>query len=115
MLQKVLLHNIKASYAVMISCDKLIQKGGEFKKKLTPAIDSLDLLGTSRREINQLKRDLVKHKLPANMKLLAKDFPPGLYLLFGDDNRGYSRYNKYHHKSGKQKSSRNFKAPTEKL
>ena len=95
----------------MISCDKLIQKGGEFKKKLTPAIDSLDLLGTSRREINQLKRDLVKHKLPANMKLLAKDFPPGLYLLFGDDNRGYSRYNKYHHKSGKQSLQETSKLP----
>ena len=99
----------------MISCDKLIQKGGKFKKKLTPAIDSLDLLWTSRREINQLKRDLVNHKLPTNMKLLAKDFPPGLNLLFGDDNRNYSSYNKDHHKSGKQKSSRNFKAPTKKL
>ena len=42
----------------MISCDKLIQKGGEFKEILTPIIDSQALLGTSTMEINQSKRDL---------------------------------------------------------
>ena len=85
MLQKVLLHVVKASYAIMISCNKLIQKGGEFREILTPVIDSLALLGTSTTEINQLRQDLIKHKLPANLKLLAKGVPPESDLLFRDE------------------------------
>ena len=78
----------------------------------------MTLLGTTTIEINQLRQDLVKHKLPANLKHLAKDVPPGLDLIFEDetnkrisqisatnsalqkpDNRGYSSYHKYNHKS----------------
>ena len=35
MLQKVLLHAAKASYDIIISCDKPFQTGGEFKEILT--------------------------------------------------------------------------------
>ena len=69
----------------MISCEKLIQKGGKFKEILTPVINSLALLGTSAIKINQLRRDLVKHKLPANLKPLAKDVPSRSDLLFGHE------------------------------
>ena len=130
---QVLLHVVKASYAKMISCGKLIQKAGEFKEILTPVIDSLTLLGTSTREINQFRRNLIKHNLPANLKPLAKDVPSGSDLLFWDKinkrtsqlsatnsalqrpgNQAYSSNNKYDHKSGKQthcRSSRNFRVP----
>ena len=79
-------------------------------------------MGISNIEINQLKRDLVKHKLSANYKPLAKDVPSGSDLLLGDeinkiisqlsainsalpkpDNRGYSSYNKCNNQSGKPK------------
>ena len=62
----------------MVSCDKLIHKGGE----LTPVIHSLASMGTSIIEINQFRQDLVKHKLPANLRPLAKDVSPGSDLLF---------------------------------
>ena len=97
----------------MILCDKLIQKGGEFKETLAPVIDLLGLMGTSTIGINQLRRDIVKHKLPANLKSLGKNVPPGSNLLFGKEinkiicqlyatnsalqrpnNQGYSSYNK---------------------
>ena len=78
---------------------------------------------------NQLRRDLVQPEPPPNLKHLAKDVPSGADILFGDEinkrisqlsatnsalqkpkNRGYSSYNKYDHKSCKQKckSSKNF-------
>ena len=69
----------------MISCDKLIQKWGEFKKILTPLTESLALLGTSVIETNHLRQDLVNHKLPTNLKLLAKDAFSGSDFLFGDE------------------------------
>ena len=140
MLQKVLLHVVKASYALMISCDKLIVKGEDCKDILAQVVDSLALLGTSSIEINQLRRDLMRHKLPNNLKPLAKDVPPGSDFLFGDDinkrisqlsstnsalqksdNRSYTGYsgsnhhnNKYNQKhNGKQKcyKSKNYQAP----
>ena len=85
MLQKVLLHVVNASYAIMISCDKRIQKEVEFKEILAPVIDSLVFLGTSTIELNQLWRDLARHKLPPNLKPLAKDVSPEPDLLFWDE------------------------------
>ena len=82
-LQKVLLYVVKASYAIKISCNKFNQKEGEFKEIPTPVIDSLALLETSTIEMNQLRQDLIRHKLPANLKHLAKDVPLGLNFCLG--------------------------------
>ena len=65
--------------------DKLIQKGQAFKEMHTPVTDSLTLVGTSRIEINQLRRDLAKYKLSGNFKPLANDVPSRLDLLLGDE------------------------------
>ena len=75
MLPKVMKQAAKALYAIMISCDKLVQKEGEFKEILTPVIHLLALMGASIIEINQFRQDLLKHKLPANFRPLAKDVP----------------------------------------
>ena len=81
--------------------------------------------------INQLRRDLVQPESPPNLKPLAKDVPSGADILFGNEinkrisqlsatnsalqkpkNRGYSSYNKYDHKSCKQKCKSSKKLPT---
>lgn len=58
---------------------------GDFKMILTLLMDSMTLLGMETMEINQLRRDLIKHKLPPNLKHLVKYAPPGSEFLFGDD------------------------------
>ena len=64
---------------------KLLLMEGDFKMILTLLIDLMTLLGMETMEINQLRRDLIKHKLPPNLKPLVKYAPPGSEFLFGDD------------------------------
>ena len=48
-------------------------------------VDSVALLGLSTIELNALRRDFRKHKLPDHLKQLAKDVPSDSTHLFGDD------------------------------
>ena len=48
-------------------------------------VDSVAFLGLSTIELNTLRRDLMKHKLPDHLKHLAKDAPLDSTHLFGDD------------------------------
>ena len=86
-LQKILLHLTKASYAIVNTCDELIvaEETEGSNKLLTVPVDSAALLGLSKFELNALKRDLMKHKLPDRLKQLAKDVPSNSTHLFGDD------------------------------
>ena len=55
------------------------------KKLLTPLVDSLAFLGKAKKDTNQLKRDILKSRLPAKMKQLTKNAQAESELLFGDD------------------------------
>ena len=54
-------------------------------KLLTMLVDYVALLGSSTIELNALKRDLMKHRLPDHLKQLAKNVPSQSSNLFGDD------------------------------
>ena len=86
-LQKILLHLMKASYAIVNACDELIvaEETERSNNLLTMLVDSVALLGLSTIELNALRRDLMKHKLPDHLKQLAKDVPSDSTHLFGDD------------------------------
>ena len=86
-LQKILLHLMKASYAIVHACDDLIvaEETEKSNKLLTMLVDSVALLGLSTVELNVLRRDLMKHKLLDHLKQLAKDFQSDSTHLFGDD------------------------------
>ena len=86
-LQKILLHLMKSSYAIVNACDELIvvEETEGSNKLLTMLVDSVALLGLSTIELNALRRDLMKHKLPDHLKQLAKDAPSDFTHLFGDD------------------------------
>ena len=49
----------------------------------TPMVFLMALQGMTTLEIKQLKRELIKHKLSSNLKLLVKDVSSGSELLFG--------------------------------
>ena len=86
-LQKILLHLMKASYAIVNACDELIvavETEGS-NKLLTMLVESVAFLGLSTIELNALRRDLMKYKLPDHLKQLAKDVPSDSINLFGDD------------------------------
>lgn len=86
-IQKILLHVIKASYAMFYACDKLVAKeeNETCNEVLNLLIDAVALLGHSSIEINNLRRDLMKHRLPAHLRKLVKNVPPDSKFLFGDD------------------------------
>ena len=86
-LQENLLHLMKVSYAIVNACDELIvaDETGGSNKLLTILADSVALLRLSAIELNTLRRDLIKHKLPDHLKQLAKDVPSDSTHLFGDD------------------------------
>lgn len=69
----------------VMPCDKILLKGRDRKEVLTLMMNSMSLLGMTTLEINQLWRDLIKHKLLLNLNPFVKDVPPGFQLLFGDD------------------------------
>lgn len=53
--------------------DNLIQKDDTCKDVLPPMIDLLAFLSTASVGINIFRGDLIKHKLPNNLKPLVKD------------------------------------------
>ena len=50
---------------------------------LTPLVDAF--IGKATKDTNQLKRDILKSRLPAKMKQLTKNAPAESELLFGDN------------------------------
>ena len=78
---------MKASYAIVNDCDELIvaEETEGSNKLLTILVDCVGLLLSSKIELNALRRDLMKHKLPDDLKQLAKNVPPDSTHLFGDD------------------------------
>lgn len=74
-LQKVLLHVVKAFYAAVCSCDNFVQKDDTCKDALARMIDSFALFCTTSVRIKTLRRDLIRNKLPKNLKPLVKDLP----------------------------------------
>ena len=62
---------------------------------ITPVIDSLALTGVVARELNYLRRDQLKCRLPAKTHLPAKNVPTDSQWLFGNDrNKRISLLNK---------------------
>ena len=52
---------------------------------LVASINSIAILGQAIQGINQLRRDLIKPKLPFRLQKLAANVEPGAAELFGDD------------------------------
>ena len=85
-LQTILLYIVKASYAIFYSYDKLVFLNNEASKNIqSMLIDSVPLLGLSTVEINSLRRDPMKYRLPVHLRRLAKDVPSDSKFLFTDD------------------------------
>ena len=89
-LRKIQLLNVSAAYAVIEACEKVVSRMGKYKEDLskemiTPLVHSLDFIGKATKDTNQLRRDILKSKLPAKMKQLTKNVPVESELLFGDD------------------------------
>ena len=108
---------------------------------LTPLVDSLAFIRKTTKDTNQLRRDILKSRLQAEMKQLTKNVPAESELLFGDDlnkrisqinntnsalekpafrpNQNNGRYNKnqapYSTTSNNQQQSKNGYLPPEKL
>ena len=77
---------MKALYAIVNACDEfMVAEKTKESKLLTMLVDSLALLGLSTIELNALRRDLMKNKLPDHLKQLAKDVPSDSTHLLGDD------------------------------
>ena len=98
-LRKIQLLNVSAAYVVIEVCEKVVSRLGKFKQVLsmellTPLVDSLAFIGKAAKDINQLRRDILKSRLPAKMKQLTKNVPAESELLFGDDlNKRISQIN----------------------
>ena len=89
-LRKIQLLNVSAAYAVIEACEKVVSKFGKYKEDLsmellTPLVDSLVFIGKPTKDTDQLRRDILKSRLPAKMKQLTKNLPAELELLLGDD------------------------------
>ena len=87
--QKILLHLIKAPYAIVNVCDELIvaEETEQSNRLLTMLVDSVPLLELSAIELNPLRRDLMKDKLSDHLQQFANDVPSDSIHLFGDDNQ----------------------------
>ena len=87
---KIQLLNVSAAYAVTETCEKVIRKLGKYKldlskELLTPLIDALAFVGQATSYTKQFKRDIIRPRLPGQMRQLAKNVPKGSELLFGDN------------------------------
>ena len=72
---------MKASYHIVNVCDELIVTETEGTiKLLTMLVDSVALLGLSKIKLNAVRRDLMNHKLPDDLKQLAKDVSTDLFV-----------------------------------
>ena len=89
-LRKIQLLNVSAAYAVIEACDKVVSRMGKYKQDLskellTPLVDSLAFIGKATKDPNQLRRDILKSRLPAKMKQLTRNVPAESELFFEDD------------------------------
>lgn len=86
LLQKVLLCTVKVSYSILSSCDWFMLNQFDFTRELQrifkSMLEALAFFRTTSQEINFLRRDLIKCRLPGNRKPLAKDVPADSELLF---------------------------------
>ena len=76
---------MKALYAIVNACDELMvaEETEVSNKLLTMLVDSVALLlELSTIELNELRRDLMKHKLPDHLKQLANNVPSDSIHLF---------------------------------
>ena len=89
-IQKVLLHVVKAFYAAVCSCDNFVQKDDTCKDNLAQMIDSFALFCTTSVRIKTLRRNLIRNKLPKNLKALVKDLPAELEFFGYDINKRIS-------------------------
>ena len=67
LMQKILLHITKALYALFSRSDRLLQDRANCRDVLKLIFDSLALLTLSTLEINYLRRQLAKHRLPESL------------------------------------------------
>ena len=79
-LRKIQLLNVSAAYAVIEACEKVVSRLGKYKQDLsmellTSPTDSLVYIEKATKDTNQLRRDILKSRLPAKMKQLAKNVP----------------------------------------
>ena len=89
-LRKVQLLNVSAAYTVIEACEKVVCRLSKYKQDLskellTLLVDSLGFIGNATKDANQLRRDILKSRLPAKMKQLTKNVPAESELFFGDD------------------------------
>ena len=66
--------------AVIEACEKVVSSLGKYKQDLsmellTPPVDSLAFIGKATKDTNQLRRDILKSRLPAKIKQLTKYVP----------------------------------------
>ena len=98
-LRKIQLLTVSAAYAVTQACEKVVSRLGKYKQDLstellTPLVDSLTFIGKATKDKNQLRRDILKSRLPAKMKQPNENVPAESELLFGDDlNKRISQIN----------------------
>ena len=72
-LRKIQFLNISATYSVNEACEKVVSRIGKYnqglsKKLLTSLVDSLAFIEKATKDTNQLRRDILKSRLPAKMK-----------------------------------------------
>ena len=98
-LRKIQLLNVSAADAVIEASEKVVSRLSKYKQDLsiellTPLVDLLAFIGKATKDTNQLRRDILKSRLPAKMKQLTKNVPAESELLFGDDlNKRISQIN----------------------
>ena len=76
-LRKIQLLNVSAAYAVIETCEKRVSRLEKYEQDLSmellaPLVDSLSFKGKATKDTNQLRRDILKSKLPTKMKQLIK-------------------------------------------
>ena len=76
---KIQLLNVSAAYAITG------YKIDLSRELLTPLIDALTFLGQAASDTNQFRTDIIKPRLPGRMRQMAKIFPNGSEMLFGND------------------------------
>ena len=97
--RKLQLLNVSAAYAVTEPCEKVVSRMDKYKQDLskellTPLVDSLGFIGKATTDTNQLRRDILKSRLPSKMNELTKNVPAESELLLGDDlNKRISQIN----------------------
>ena len=89
-LRKIQLLNVSAADAVIEASEKVVSRLSKYKQDLsiellTPLVDLLAFIGKATKDTNQLRRDILKSRLPARIKQLTTNVPAESELLLGDD------------------------------